>query len=60
VTYHMLYCDQCGIYWSGRSGKEFDMMVESNILGFHVCKDVWMPVTGEALTCELEDKYSII
>ena len=34
------------------------MVVESNILGFHVYKDVWTPVTGEVLTCELEDEYS--
>jgi len=33
------------------------MVVESNILGFHVYKEVWMPVTGEVLTCETEDEY---
>jgi len=47
-----------GICLSAQSGKEFDVVVESNILGFHVYKVVWTPVTGEFLTCELEDEYS--
>ena len=34
------------------------MVVESNIHGFHVYKYVWMPVTGEVLTCEIGDKNS--
>ena len=34
------------------------MVVESNIFGFHVYKDVWTPVTGEVLTYEMEDEYS--
>ena len=38
------------IYLSGQSGNELDVVVESNILGFHVYKDVWMPVTGEVFT----------
>jgi len=33
------------------------MVVESNILGFHVYKEVWTPVTREVLTCEMEDEY---
>jgi len=27
------------------SGKELDVVVESSVLGFHVYKDVWTPVT---------------
>ena len=33
------------------------VVVERNILGFHVYTDVWTPVTGEVLICELEDEY---
>ena len=32
--------------------------VESNVLGFYIYKDVWMPVTGEVLACEMEDENS--
>ena len=32
------------------------VVVESNILEFHLYKDVWTPVTGEVLTCEMEDE----
>jgi len=31
-------------------------MVESCVCGFHVFKDVWTLVTGEALSCEMKDK----
>ena len=31
-------------------------MVESCVRGFHVYKDVWAPVTGEVLSCEMEDE----
>jgi len=33
---------------TGWSEKELDV-VKSNILGFHVYKNAWMPVTGEVL-----------
>ena len=31
-------------------------MAESCVRGFHVYKDVWAPVTGEVLLCEMEGK----
>ena len=57
VYYTVTNARTSAIYLSGQSGMEFDVVVESNILGF-VYKDVWTPVTGEVLTSELEDEYS--
>ena len=55
IYYTVTSARTSGIYLSG---KEFDVVVESNIFGFHFYKDAWIPVTGEVLTCESEDKYS--
>ena len=30
-------------------------MVESCVLGFHVYQDIWMPTTGDRLSCQTED-----
>ena len=55
VTYRILYQWLFErTEWKG----VIDVVVESNILGFHVYKYVWMPVTGEVLTCEMEYENS--
>ena len=30
-------------------------VVENCVHGFHIYKDIWSPVTGEVLSCEMED-----
>ena len=30
-------------------------VVESCVCGFHVYQDIWMPTTGERLSCQTED-----
>ena len=31
-------------------------VVDSCVRGFHVYKDIWMPITGEVFSCEREDR----
>ena len=52
----------CGVRKSGLATRDcycstefISYKVDSYVRGFHVYQDIWMPTTGERLSCQMED-----